>query len=572
MGIHDTAAGALSASDSLVSFSIADQLDNLLAKPHLSRSWLFDAYPRDPDTSTDPVTTIRVSLSTDGHKRYPTDAEERQFIQAVVQPLAIGSSLGGRLAGIASVDQGEVIIGDAGGWHRTIANYDWFSRNASIYLGPRNGTQVQFAEVAKVITRGRRYDRENIAIMIDDFSFVFDRLLQTNYYAGTGGLNGSSNLTDKARPVLIGQVDQIEPVAVDGTNFIYQIHDGSLGALSSVDYVKDKMVALVFDADYADITTATPGVGEYSTSLAQGYIKLNAAPNGVITVGAKGLVSPTFGYVNTVASIIKSLAVDFAGLDQTVNLDLSAFTTLAAASTAIMGWYFREPGSRGKSIGVGASVLGDNTITISDDKGVTVRDAMEIFLRSTMTNATMLPNKIFTVSRITSPDAATADFTLAQDQIKLTPWDWSPYEVPVGRVIVGYRYYAKTLDAAAVDSTIGVEELEDIASNYRWSKAELTGNDAVQNNDFKTVVMETALYNSADAGTLATEQLGMRSKQRDIGRISAYAGLLKRRIGQVIQLTDDRLGSSPKKFAILGVRNIAAAVGEDDKVELELYG
>lgn len=560
---HDHSHGDLSAHDSFNNDSIADQLEGLLANPHLPRSWLVDFYPRDPSTTTDPVTTIRVSLSSDGHKRYPTDDEERQYPQSIIQPFALASSLRGQLYGTANVDYGEVIIGDAGKYHRSIANYDWFSREGDIYLGPRRGTQIQFANVAKVKTRGRRLDSRNISIIIDDYSYVFDRLLQENFYAGTGGLNGSSDLTDKARPVLIGQVDQLEPVAVDGGNFIYQIHDGSLGAMQSVDYVKDEQIALSFDADYADITTASPGVGEYSTSLAQGYIKLQSAPNGAITCGAKGIISSTYGYVDDISPIIRMLAVDFAGLVDPINLDPITFTTLAT-HTATMGWYFRDPSSRKTSLG----------IQTQEDSGVTIRQAMDIFHRSAMSYAYLQPDKVLTCGRITNPDSATADFTLdaGNNEIKLLPWTWAPYEIPVGRVLVGYRHYSRTLTASEVDSSIGVDELEDIHSPYRYGKDELTGNDLAQNEDYKTVYLETALYNKSDADALASEQLGMRSVRRDVGTIESYGGLLRRKIGQVFELTDDRLGSSPKKFVVVGVRNVAAKSGNDDVVRITAYG
>jgi hypothetical protein len=550
MGFHDHAHGDLSSHDSLNNNSIADQLERLLANPHKLRSWLFDAHPRDPSTSTDPVTTIRVSLSTDGHTRYPTDAEERQFPQAIIQPFALTSTLGSALHGTANISHGEIIIGDAAQWHRAIADYDWFGRDGDVYLGPSRGIQVQFAKVAQVKTRGRRLDSTTIAIVIDDYSYIFDRLLQTNYYTGAGGLEGPGTLTDKPKPILIGKVDQIEPTQVDETNRIYQFHDGSLGAANAVAGVDDEMVALSFDADFADIASATPGVDEFSTSLAQGVIKIGSNhPNGVITMhGVEGIVSSTYGYVDSISPIIKTLAVDFAGLTDPVDLDPLAFTALDT-HTATMGWYFGAP-------------------------KLTIRAAMNIFHRSAMSFAYLQPNKILTCGRITDPDAATADFTLdaSKDQIKLQPWNWTPYEIPVGRVLIGFRHYCKTLNASEVDSTISANELLDIGASYRWSRDALLGNDLAQNDDFKTVTIETALYNRADAALLATEQLDMRSVKRDVGTVESYGGLLSRKIGQAVDLTDDRLGSSPKQFVVLGVRNVAAASGVDDKVELELYG
>lgn len=533
--------------------SIEDALQKLSDEPWLERSWLVRALPRDSATSTIPITTIAVDLSTDGHKSFPTDAEEIQFDARVIHPYTLSYRMR-TLWGLVRSNKGQITLSNASGDLTGLGAHDWFGREVKVFLGPKGGILIQFAQVANLLTTAFSRGKKSITINVDDYSRLFDDEIQLNTYAGTGALEGGSELQGKAKPLALGFVEQIEPVVVDATNRIYQIHDGSFKSVGTVD---DEGVPLVFDADVADITTATPAAGEFSTSLATGFIKLGSVPDGAITCSAvEGHNSSTFGYVEDIVGLTKLLAVTFGGLDETSELDSLDFSDLSS-QTARMGEYVTR-------------------------KKTTIASVLKEFNRSAASWSWLTPNKLLKVGRIEDPDTATVDFTLdgnsaennGRDELRFTPWKEDPWETPVHRVFVGYKRYYRTLSESELDASIGLDDRLDLAEEYRFVETLQSVSDAIlgQTPRAKPLTILTSLADEADAQTLADEQLALRRVQRRKGVFSPRVGLIIRGIGDVFTLTDDRLHDSPKNFVIVGVKNRAAGVGTSDKIEFECYG
>ena len=81
MLIGDAPVGELPLADFLgPSLSIEDALQRLSERPWELRSWWVRAKPRDSSSSGPTITTVDVDLSTDGHRTFPTDIEETQFL------------------------------------------------------------------------------------------------------------------------------------------------------------------------------------------------------------------------------------------------------------------------------------------------------------------------------------------------------------------------------------------------------------------------------------------------------------------------------------------------------------
>lgn len=616
--------------DTTYSDSIADAVDALLEKPWLARSWWLRARPRDADTSTDPPTLIDVDLSTDGHQLQPTDpdyATLQELPQAIVTPYDVDVGLPGGpdLWGVAEMSVGLIVIGDPDTARRHLVGEDWVGRQADVYVGPQGGQQVQFARVGQLLSREVSFDRSLIQVHADDYGFLFDRQIQENSYRGResvtgsditftasndkittpgggtdlsvfdgyayvkvssganagllkitsasateiqvdatvtglvdqaagspvtieGALEGGDDLKDRPIPILLGVEPQIEPVLVDHLEHIYQVHDGrNHGAMQALVIAEDGKSALTFDADYADITLATPIPGEYATCLATGHVKLGEAPQSVLTVRAKGLVSAAYGYTEAIAGLLQVLAVDFAGLSDPGELDSGALTDLAA-HTAVMGrWTGLEPES--------------------------IRSVMQRFCTSAGAWAWLRPNKLLTAGRITDPDLATADFTMdAAVDLREIPWRVDPYEIPVGRVRVGYRPYSRTLSEAEVLGAVDEDVRKDAGKDYRYAKAEITEAERTQTPDAREITILTALDSKDDAQALADEQLALRKGRRWLADFGARRGLIKRGIGDVFELTDDRLPVSPKKFVILSAKNRAEQSGTSDEITWRCFG
>lgn len=525
------------------SLSIADALDTILSKPWLPRSWWLRALPRDPATSTDPPTLIPVNLSTDGHATFPKDAEELQLPEALTNPYSLSFDISRELWGQVRTRLGQIVIGDASLKHRELAGHDWVGRQCDVYVGPRGGVQAEFARVAQLLSRKISYDTKAISIIVDDYGFILDKPLQNTLFLGNDtGLEGGAEIKGQPKPVLIGQVRHILPILVESSTNTYQVHNG---AYESATGVEDKGIAITFNADVADITASTPPAGTYNTSLATGFIKFGTAPT-VLTMDAEGHNSSALGYVDTISGILRLLATVFAGLLDPSELDTIAFTALES-ETAVLGNYFTSP--------------------------TTIRQAIETFHQSAASFGWLQPNKIFTVGRITNPDVSTADFSLdaSNDEVRDNPWSVIPWEIPVYRVLVGFRRYHKTVDPTDLDSSKTLAEQKDYCQPYRFAFAEDL-DVLVQTPEAAEITILTDIDIDADAQAFADEQLVLRKVERRLATVAPRIGLIKRGPGNVFELTDDRLPDSPKKFSIIGVVNAAATEGRSDNIVWECFG
>ncbi len=543
------------------SLSIADALDTLLERPELDRSWLFEAFPRDPDIFTVPITTVPVRLSTDGTKFLPSDTNELQYHQAINTPFDLQSSLNSKLHSQAISRSGKVVIGDGANTHRFLMDLDWTGRECNIFVGPTDGKQVEFALIGKLLSMGISSNRSQLSVIVNDFSFIFSRPLQNTFYLGTGGLEGDVEIIGRPKPILLGIRDQFEPVLVDGVRRIYQINDGSYEALEKV---RDQGIdtAFTFNADVADIEASTPPVNTFNTSLATGFFRLGSDPAGVVTVRAKGDNGSIYGYIDQVAGLVTYLTVIKAGLIDPGELDSVAFSKLETY-TAPMGVYYGDKGSS-KDL---------NSLP-------TILDAINRFLSSARAWGRLLPNKIQTVGRINVDLLANPIFEVTQDEIRTgSSWSDNPYEIEVGRVLVGYKPYDKILSDANLDAAVPLATKRDFQKTYRIEKEEDTPGPPDSNNTFtqipdaQEVVILTDLDSSTDAKALAVEQFALRKLRRRVVNIGVRKGLIKRSIGDVLTLIDEKLPSGgPKNFVIIGMLNSASRAGVDDVIQWECYG
>lgn len=558
------------------------------------------------------------------------DPEGNELPEAITSPYGVNVGLPGApdLWGVVEMDtsSGGVVIGDANASRRHLAGEDWVGRRADVYVGPRGGRQVEFARVGQFLSRQISFNRSELRVHTDDYGFLFNRNIQEHSYLGResvtgsdltftastdkittpgggtdlsifaaytyikissganagllkitsataneiqvdatvtglvdeaeggpntieGALQGGDELKDRPIPILLGTERQIEPVLVDGLEHIYQIHDGlNHRAMQAVLVAEDGKSALTFDADYSDITLATPAPGEYATCLASGHVKLGEAPQTVLTVRARGRVSATYGYVEDVTGLTKSLVVDFAGLADPGELDGVALGELAA-HTAVMGhWTGVETES--------------------------IRSVMGRFCRSAGAWAWLRPNKVLTAGRITDPDGAEADVNLDAEagDLRESPWDVAPYEIPIGLVRVGYQRYSRRLSETEVLGAVAEETRKDAGKEYRFAKAEITAAERAQTPQAREIEILTHLDSKAAAQAFADEQLALRKKPRWLGTFSARRGLIKRGVGTVLNLTDDRLPASPKKFFILAADNRAEQSGAADEIVWRCFG
>lgn len=517
----------------------------------------------------DPAVLLDVRLSSDGHRELPTDPEEIQYRAGLKGPFSYGSNLNG-LWGFADSRVGEITLGDGDGKFRSLAREDWISREMEVAVGRRDAAAADFDTVAFLLSRQVRYGRDSLAIGADDHGYGFRLPIQTVLYAGTGDLEGTTSMANFPKPLAFGKSHRVQPVLVKPSQFIYQFHDGSMESIEDV--LSGWLEEFTFDSDVADIEAGNVPASRYTTSLANGFIRFGSLPSGIVTAVIEGF--NTGGYVDALGDLLTLMATTFGGLDPG-DVDVSG----VAGFTAPMGVYITE--AQRKQGNVISTIWGETAPGFPGSgpppqppdvlKRATTLDVIRSLCSSGLAWARVTPARKFIAGRITDPNASTPDYTVVTD-IRNTPWDSVPWEVPVGRVFVGYQKYYETTGVGSTEVISPVAgDGPDFAQEHRFVKAENMGLfDLVP--DARELVILTELDLETDAQAVADEQLALREVLREKLTLGVRTGLTDRGVGDVVRVEDSRLPGGPRNFVVTGADSRAGDGQKPDSVVLKCFG
>jgi hypothetical protein len=203
-----------------------------------------------------------------------------------------------------------------------------------------------FEDVIRLNGERVRVERNHVVIeMRDPALHLATETVQQSLYAGTGDLEGGTEIAGKRRPFGDGVVFNATPTLVIAAELLFQFN---AGPVASVQSVKDGGIALTFYADYptvaalrADGVAASPDVippGTYATCIAEGYFLLGG-------VGFKAITVDFTGLRLTTADIIENVALTSAGLTS-ADLDSSSFTDLNNSQPATVGYFLDSSSSQ----------------------------------------------------------------------------------------------------------------------------------------------------------------------------------------------------------------------------------
>lgn len=514
----------------------------------------------------DPPVLLDVRLSSDGRRNFPTDAEEVQYRAGLKGPFLYGSSIKG-LWGFAGSRVGQITIGDGDGVFRSLAREDWISREMEVRVGRRDAPLADFDVAALLLSRQIRYNRDSLAIVSDDHSYIFRLPIQSNFYAGTGGLEGTLSMVNYPKPLAFGASFRVQPVLVDPSLLIYQFHDGSMESINDV--LSGWQTEFTFQSDVADITAGNVPASKFNTSLATGFIRFGSIPSGIITANIEGF--NTGGYVDALPDLLTLMAVTFAGLDPG-DVDVSGVVDY----TAPMGIYVAEEEVSVRPL---LRIAALDPVEVAVDRGAnerkrtTILGAIEAFCNAGLAWSRMTPTKKFIAGRIVDPNSETSDYTVTEDETRNAPWDSIPFEIPVGRVFVGYQRYYETIPVGSAQriSPAGINDWPDLARDYRFVQAENLGLFMLVP-EARDIVVLTNLALEVDAQQLADEQLALREVLRETLTTSTRTGLTDRGVGDVVRVVDGRLPGGPRQFVVTGAEATAGNGKRPDSVVLKLFG
>lgn len=284
---------------------------------------------------------FRIFTSTKEFITKSTDALPTQpFFGTLLQPLNFKRSLlgsdiiGNYIAGTGELD----IVNTDGNYDFLIQGFAIDGRAITVKIGRDGDPYDNFYTIFSGTASDWAVQEDVVKITLVDNSYLLSVPLQTNLYGGTGGIDGTTDLLGKRKPLAYGFVNNVSPPLVIPSSLIYQVNDGQIQAITAV---YDRGSALTFTADFATETllaAATIAAGHYSTCLAQGYFRLNSAPVGTITADVSG--DKTGGvFASTSSDIVRRIVATSSAIPDPQGIYLPSFANVLAAQPANIGYW-----------------------------------------------------------------------------------------------------------------------------------------------------------------------------------------------------------------------------------------
>lgn len=487
--------------------SVASPYSALIANQDAARAYLLDCQPYDAGGAA----TVDVGFSSGLKRTILNGREWPARLGAVLnsQVDLFGDDIG--QGGSSSFGVIEVLIGD--GDHDEILDYEWDGRSVRVLMGAEGFDYSSFEPVSIGTAADIEFGERKLSIIIRDKSEFLRFEIQDSAYAGTGGLNGGADIKNQKKPLCYGDVSNIQPVLVDRTNLIYQVHDG---AIQAIDGVFDGANAITFAADVADITATTVTAGQYKTQLSGGYIRLGAEPAKTLTADVRG--DNAGGYVDTAADVVKRIILNHSTLTSS-DLNAQSFTDVNTANSSTVGWF----GNGGMIADVISAVMESiGGSWVFNRVGEVI---VGVFAFGTSAG-TIDREDIVSLSRARTP-------------------------VPTWQRKLGYARSWTVQGQADVVSSAAAARKDFVAQEYRYAISESS---AIKTRRAlaRSVVVDTLLDDATETATEAARQQGVFGADRHVYLITAKRQQFKYRPGQTITIDYARFGF-PKNAIILGI-------------------
>lgn len=418
--------------------------------------------------------------------------------------------------------------GEAALW----ARMGWDGRRVRVLAGLPEFHYEDFGVVADWTAAAIGMEEGRVSILPRDRSELFERELQAVLFEGTGGAEGHAGLRGTPKPLGYGRVGNASPVLLDQVNWLYQLHDGEI---EEVIAVRDRGVALDFEADYPDfaalVDASIPG-GRYATCRAAGYLRLGAEPAGGVTCDFRG--DAAGGYVETCGSILRRIVTTRLGarsLNDPEDIDAVAFAALEAAFPAPIGFYEAS------------------STRVSD---VLLRIEQSFVGRSFFTRDGRLSVKRF--RRPATTKYQVTDRNAGEGGLSLLAAPPPPWRVRVG---YGFNHTLQGPSDLAGEAQAVAGALELYGNAWRYATAENAGVRA-RNRLSATREWPTLLAEAADAETIADVMIGFSDPPLRRIALPVLSALLRIWIGDDVKLEMQGPG-----IPAGGLSGVVVAISED---------
>lgn len=230
-----------------------------------------------------------------------------------------------------SVNYGSLSIINADGLFDEWMDFAFDGRDITIFIGPPDGdVDKDFITIFDGLIDKLTIDNSNsLSITFRDYSKKLDKPIQAVNFADpesitfttdtTKTVTISSSLKDTPKPLVFGQVYNIEPVLINAASLVYMVSNEKIQA---IDAVYDKGIIL------------TPVTG-YRVDLDKGILELVNNPSGTITCDVKGVMIQPSTIIPTPEYAIPDDSISFNST--TTMLDLVGNFSMVETTIGIPG-------------------------------------------------------------------------------------------------------------------------------------------------------------------------------------------------------------------------------------------
>src|SRR5574343_255681 len=177
------------------------------------------------------VTTVRF-CSGKGYTTLPTDPPANTFYEPRISQPGILKTLmfsEGKTNGASQVGFGEIVLSNPDGGLDYLIDYGFDGRDIVIKKLLATGVILTLMACS-----GEQavFSNKEVLLRIKDPMNLLAVPIQPNKYAGTNalpaGVEGTSDIQGKPKPLVFGRVANVTPVCVNTSRLIYQMQDGAM--------------------------------------------------------------------------------------------------------------------------------------------------------------------------------------------------------------------------------------------------------------------------------------------------------------------------------------------------------
>jgi hypothetical protein len=420
------------------------------------------------------------------------------------------------LDGSATMTIGEIGVSNDDGIYDPWLGYVWTNRPVTVLFGdvrwPRSDFQTIFSGVSADI--GNK-SRSSINLKIRD------KLERLNVAISEHLLGGTTANQGALVPLAFGEVVNVTPLLIGPTTLQYQVHDGAMNGLIEV---RDNGVPLANDAI---------GWAALIVDNAHGTFRLVSPPAGTITASVQG--DANGGYVNTVAGVIKRVAMNYGYIESRFTLaeiDTANFNAFDAAHP--------QP--------IGVSVTG-STNTIS----VIQQAAGALAAQLTCSRAGQLQLQQIDFASL----APTFDIK-PQHMVEHSIW---PSARELVQASVKLTYCPNYTQQANLTTSLPAEALSLMRVEYLDTEAVDLSTKTLYKLTTEPSKEATVLLRRADATAEAQRRLGIRKVPRTTFQFDGFTSLFQLQLGQAVRLFHPRYNLSAGATGLVVSMTTKWAVG-----------